>query len=73
MVWLAAVSLSSPGLSAVRRSRGTLLMEASTTAGNRLATAVPEEVMTAAERLSTLMAILSYFHFILRPVLMMHF
>jgi hypothetical protein len=42
MVWLAPVSLSSPGLSAVTSRRGTPDREASTTDGSRLATAVPE-------------------------------
>ena len=48
MVWLAPVSRSSPGRSAVKRSSGTRDMEASTTAGSRLATAVPDEVITTA-------------------------
>eukprot|EP00983_Pelagomonas_calceolata_P076649 1153509-Pelagomonas_calceolata.AAC.1 len=42
MVWLAPVSRSSPGRSAVTSSRGTPDSDASTTAGSRLATAVPE-------------------------------
>lgn len=48
MVWLAPVSRSSPGRSADRMIIGTLLCDASTTAGSRLATAVPEEVITTA-------------------------
>ena len=48
MVWLAAVSLNSGGLSAVTSSKGTWDREASTAAGRRLATAVPELVMTTA-------------------------
>jgi hypothetical protein len=48
MVWLAPVSRSSTGLSAVSSSSGTWERDASTTAGSRLATAVPELVMTAA-------------------------
>ena len=48
MVWLAPVSRSSPGRSADSTSSGTPLWDASTTAGRRLATAVPEDVMTTA-------------------------
>ena len=47
IVWLAPLSRSSAGLSAVRSSKGTSDWDASTTAGNRLATAVPDDVMTA--------------------------
>ena len=53
MVWLAAVSRSSPGRSAVTSSRGVRLWEASTTAGSRFATAVPEDVTTTAGPLRT--------------------
>ena len=48
-VWLAPVSRSSGGRSAVRRRRGTRSVAASTTAGSRLATAVPEVTITAAQ------------------------
>ena len=48
MVWLAPVSRSSPGLSADRMIMGTPLCDASTTAGSRLATAVPDDVITTA-------------------------
>lgn len=50
MVWLAPVSLSSYGLSAVSSSRGMCDWLASTTEGSRLATAVPLLQMTAAGR-----------------------
>ena len=48
MVWLAPVSLSSAGRSADKSSMGTLDWLASTTDGSRLATAVPEVVITTA-------------------------
>lgn len=48
MVWLAPVSRSSPGRSAVRSSKGTPLCDASTTAGSRFATAVPDDVINTA-------------------------
>ena len=50
MVWLAPAARSSGGRSAVSSSKGTESIAASTTAGSRLATAVPEVVMTAAGR-----------------------
>src|SRR5215210_3494728 len=50
MVWLAPVCLSSGGRSAVSRIMGTPSVAASTTAGNPLATAVPEVVIQAAGR-----------------------
>src|SRR5918998_1082630 len=50
MVWFAPVCLSSGGLSAVSRIMGTPSVAASTTAGNPLATAVPEVVIQAAGR-----------------------
>src|SRR3712207_2657799 len=50
MVWLAPVSRSSGGRSAVRRIMGTASVAASTTAGRPLATAVPEVVIQAAGR-----------------------
>src|SRR3712207_4042334 len=50
MVWLAPVCRSSGGLSAVSRITGTPSVAASTTAGNPLATAVPEVVIQAAGR-----------------------
>ena len=49
-VWLAPVSRSSGGRSAVRRRSGTPSASASTAAGSRLATAVPLVVTTAAGR-----------------------
>ena len=49
MVWLAPVPRSSGGRSAERSSRGTADIEASTTAGSQLATAVPE-VHTSGDR-----------------------
>lgn len=48
MVWFAPVSRSSPGRSAVSSSSGTPAWLASTTAGSRLATAVPDDVTTQA-------------------------
>ena len=48
-VWLAPVSRSSGGRSAVRRRRRPRSVAASTTAGSRLATAVPEVTITAAQ------------------------
>ena len=48
MVWLALVSRSSGGLSAVSSSSGAHDSCASTAAGSRFATAVPEDVITAA-------------------------
>ena len=48
MVWFAPVSRSSPGRSAVSSSMGTRDRLASTTAGSRFATAVPEDVITTA-------------------------
>ena len=48
IVWLAPVSLSSNGRSAVSTSMGTPLRLASTTAGSRFATAVPLLVTSAA-------------------------
>jgi hypothetical protein len=48
MVWLAPQSCSSPGRSAVSSSSGTPAWLASTTAGSRLATAVPLLVITTA-------------------------
>src|SRR5215210_3643533 len=50
MVWFAPVCRSSGGRSAVSRSMGTPSVEASTTAGRPLATAVPEVVIQAAGR-----------------------
>src|SRR5918999_591993 len=50
MVWFAPVCLSSGGRSAVSRIMGTPSIAASTTAGNPLATAVPEVVIQAAGR-----------------------
>src|ERR671916_1459290 len=50
MVWFAPVCGSSGGLSAVSRIMGTPSVAASTTAGNPLATAVPEVVIQAAGR-----------------------
>src|SRR3712207_3676516 len=50
MVWFAPVCLSSGGRSAVSRIMGTPSVAASTTAGNPLATAVPEVVIQAAGR-----------------------
>ena len=49
-VWLAPVSRSSGGRSALSSSSGTWSAAASTTAGSRLATAVPEETTTAQQR-----------------------
>ena len=54
IVWLAPVSRSSTGLSAESMIIGTLLCDASTTAGNRFATAVPEDVITTAGDLHTI-------------------
>lgn len=48
IVWLAPVSRSSAGRSAVSMSSGTLDCAASTTAGSKFATAVPEDVTTTA-------------------------
>lgn len=48
MVWLAPVARSSGGRSAVSRIKATPLCEASTTAGSRFATAVPDDVITTA-------------------------
>src|SRR5918998_2649500 len=48
MVWFAPVGRSSGGRSAVKRIAGTPSVAASTTAGSRLATAVPEVVIQAA-------------------------
>ena len=48
MAWLAPASRSSHGRSAVSTMTGTRLWLASTTAGSRLATAVPDEVMMTA-------------------------
>src|SRR5918997_1900311 len=50
MVWLAPLCRSSGGRSAVSRIMGTPSVAASTTAGNPLATAVPEVVIQAAGR-----------------------
>ena len=52
MVWLAPQRCSSPGRSAVSSSSGTAACAASTTAGSRLATAVPLLVTTTAGRLA---------------------
>ena len=54
IVWFAPVCRSSTGLSAESMIIGTLLCEASTTAGNKLATAVPEDVITTAGDLHTI-------------------
>ena len=48
MVWLEPVPLNSPGRSAVMTIKGMLAWLASTTAGSRLATAVPDDVTTTA-------------------------
>lgn len=50
MAWLAPEARSSDGRSPVNNSMGICAMLASTTAGIRLATAVPEEVMIGAGR-----------------------
>mmetsp|Transcript_15257 Transcript_15257/g.43420 ORF Transcript_15257/g.43420 Transcript_15257/m.43420 type:complete len:278 (+) Transcript_15257:5886-6719(+) len=47
IVWLAPLSRSSAGRSAVSNRRGTSDCDASTTDGKRFATAVPDEVITA--------------------------
>lgn len=48
MAWFAPVSLNSGGLSAVKSSIGTCDILASTTDGSKLATAVPDDVITGA-------------------------